>query len=239
MNTHAQANPPRLLLVEDDTTSQGFFRTALEALPATVDVAASVAQALQMAGATRHDLWLIDANLPDGTGQELLQRLRALHAGVPALAHTADNGAGMRQSLRNAGFERFLVKPMTRADLLDAVRGCLGQGRGAEAPAAGEEPATPDWDENAALSALNGQQAHVVALRELFLSELPVARDAVSVALRQHDDGALRTQLHRLQASCGFVGASRLGRAVRQLHMAPESDMARRQFDAAVSALLH
>ncbi|HBN53507.1 MAG TPA: hypothetical protein DD456_05580, partial [Stenotrophomonas sp.] len=123
MNTHAQANPPRLLLVEDDATSQGFFRTALEALPATVDVAASVAQALQMGGATRHDLWLIDANLPDGTGQELLQRLRALHAGVPALAHTADNGAGTRQSLRDAGFERFLAKPMTRADLLDAVRG--------------------------------------------------------------------------------------------------------------------
>lgn len=238
MNTHAQANPPRLLLVEDDATSQGFFRAALEALPATVDVAGSVAQALQLGGATRHDLWLIDVNLPDGSGQELLLRLRALHPGVSALAHTADNRADIRQSLREAGFERLLVKPMTRANLLDAVRGCLGHTGASEAPA-NEEPATPDWDENAALSALNGQQAHVVALRELFLSELPVARDAVSVALRQHDDGALRSQLHRLQASCGFVGASRLGRAVRQLHQAPESDLARRQFDAAVSALLH
>lgn len=238
MNTHAQANPPRLLLVEDDATSQGFFRAALEALPATVDVAGSVAQALETSGTARHDLWLIDVNLPDGSGQELLLRLRALHPGVPALAHTADNGADIRQSLREAGFERLLVKPMTRADLLDAVRGCLGHAGASGAPA-NEEPATPDWDENAALSALNGQQAHVVALRELFLSELPVARDAVSVALRQHDDGALRSQLHRLQASCGFVGASRLGRAVRQLHQAPESDFARRQFDAAVSALLH
>lgn len=238
MNTHAQGTPPRLLLVEDDATSQGFFRAALEALPATVDIAGSVAQALQMGAATRHELWLIDANLPDGSGQELLQRLRALHPGVPALAHTADNGAGMQQSLHEAGFERLLVKPMRRAELLDAVRASLDPAGASEPPPA-EEPATPDWDENAALSALNGQQAHVVALRELFLSELPVARDAVSVALRQHDDGALRRQLHRLQASCGFVGASRLGRAVRQLHQAPESDMARRQFDAAVSALLH
>ena len=45
-------------------------------------------------------------------------------------------------------------------------------------------------------------------------------------------------QLHRLQASCGFVGASRLGRAVRQLLQAPESAMAQRQFEAAASALL-
>ncbi|ALJ27697.1 Hpt domain-containing response regulator [Stenotrophomonas acidaminiphila] len=238
MNTHAQVDPPRLLLVEDDATSQGFFRAALEALPAAVDVAGSVAQALQMGSATRHHLWLVDAHLPDGSGQALLQRLRALHPQVPALAHTADNGAGVRQSLHAAGFERVLVKPMTRAELLAAVRDCLGQAAAGHAPA-GEDAVAPDWDESAALSALNGQQAHVVALRELFLSELPVARDAVSVALRQHDDGALRRQLHRLQASCGFVGASRLGRAVRQLHQAPESDMARRQFDAAVSALLH
>ncbi len=77
MNTHAQVDPPRLLLVEDDATSQGFFRAALEALPAAVDVAGSVAQALQMGSATRHHLWLVDAHLPDGSGQALLQRLRA------------------------------------------------------------------------------------------------------------------------------------------------------------------
>jgi len=235
MNTQQPGNPPRLLLVEDDATSQGFFRTALEALPATVDVADTVATALRMGGATRHDLWLIDANLPDGTGLELLQRLRALHPTVPALAHTADSSPGMQRRLRAAGFGQVLLKPMPRATLLDAARACLGVGAGTSTVM----EATPDWDENAALSALNGQQSHILALRELFLSELPIARDAVSVALRQRDDGALRKQLHRLQASCGFVGASRLGRAVRQLHQAPESDMARRQFDAAVSALLH
>ncbi|MCL7713241.1 Hpt domain-containing response regulator [Stenotrophomonas mori] len=234
MNTQQQATPPRLLLVEDDATSQGFFRSALEALPATVDVAGSVADALRLCESVRHDLWLIDVNLPDGSGQELLRQLRRRHAGVPAVAHTADDRIETRDALREAGCERVLVKPMSRAQLLDAIGESLGR-----APAAGDDPAPPDWDERAALDALNGQRAHVIALRELFLSELPVARDAVGVALRQHDDGALRQQLHRLQASCGFVGASRLGRAVRQLHQSPESDRARRQFDAAVSALLH
>jgi len=49
---------------------------------------------------------------------------------------------------------------------------------------------------------------------------------------------ALRGQLHRLQASCGFVGAARLARAVRQLHQAPESTGAQSRFRVAVDALL-
>jgi len=213
MNTQQQANPPRLLLVEDDATSQAFFHTTLMALPATVDTAASLADARQLAQANHHALWLVDANLPDGTGPELLRYLRT------------------RQALLQAGFDRVLLKPLAGSELLASVREAL----------AGAAPAAeaPDWDESAALQALNGQGAHVIALRELFMTELPGARAAVSSALQQHDTGALRAQLHRLQASCGFVGASRLGSAVRQLHQAPDSDMARRQFDAAVNALLH
>ncbi|HCV97568.1 MAG TPA: transcriptional regulator, partial [Stenotrophomonas sp.] len=39
--------------------------------------------------------------------------------------------------------------------------------------------------------------------------------------------------------SCGFVGAARLARAVRQLHQAPQSSGAHTQFRAAVESLLH
>ncbi|SBV36368.1 putative two component regulator response regulator transcriptional regulatory protein [uncultured Stenotrophomonas sp.] len=233
MNTQQQANPPRLLLVEDDATSQAFFHTTLMALPATVDTAASLADARQLAQANRHALWLVDANLPDGTGPELLRYLRTRQAGVPALAHTADTRPETRQALLQAGFDRVLLKPLAGSALLASVREALAATMATPAADA------LDWDESAALQALNGQSAHVVALRELFMTELPGARAAVSSALQQHDTGALRAQLHRLQASCGFVGASRLGSAVRQLHQAPDSDMARRQFDAAVNALLH
>lgn len=108
----------------------------------------------------------------------------------------------------------------------------------AQAPAA-VELQVEDWDETAALAALNGQRNHLIALRELFLAELPGVRDAVEQAVDQHDERQLRSQLHRLQASCGFVGAARLGRAVRQLHHAPESGQAQDGFRAAVAALLH
>lgn len=233
---HTQESPTRLLLVEDDTTTQEFFRATLAALPGTVTVAGSLAQALQITADTRHALWLIDVNLPDGTGPQLLQQLRTRYPGVPALAHTANDTPALRQTLLHAGFAEVLIKPMPSHVLLTAVHTLLGTAP-ASLPSAEAAP-VPDWDEGAAMLALNGQNAHVMALRELFIKELPDVHAAVSTALQQHDTSALRVQLHRLQASCGFVGASRLGRAVRQLHQAPESAMAQRQFEAAASALL-
>lgn len=232
---------PRFLLVEDDIISRGFLKAALETLPADVDTADSLASALAVGGASRHDLWLIDANLPDGHGSQVLQRLRALHPQTPALAHTADRDARQHVRLREAGFAEILVKPITRDALLDAVRGALARSpapaRSAALPTAAND--AQDWDEITALAALNGQRNHLVALRELFLAELPSVRDAVEQAVDRHDEPALRNQLHRLQASCGFVGAARLARAVRTLHQAPASPQARTSFQRAVAALLH
>jgi len=236
MNTHHQGNLPRLLLVEDDMTSQGFFQFVLESLPAKVDIADSCASALRLAQTETYDLWLLDVNLPDGNGANLLRSLRNLHPQTTALAHTADTSLEMQHTLQQAGFQETLVKPISRDALLKSVRRALAKSTAkTDGPVA---EAAPDWDESAAMSALNGQQAHVRALRELFLSELPSTRDAVSHALEEHDDKTLHAQLHRLQASCGFVGASRLAFAVRQLNHDPASMQARQQFGSAVSPLL-
>ncbi|HHA2763547.1 TPA: response regulator [Stenotrophomonas maltophilia] len=228
MQMTPRASRPRFLLVEDDIISRGFFKAALETLPADVDTADSLASALASAEPGAHDLWLIDVNLPDGNGAQLLRELRRSHPDTPALAHTADSDT--------------LVKPLGRDQLLKAVRRALVNSPAgisvAPAPAA-VELQVQDWDETAALAALNGQRNHLIALRELFLAELPGVRDAVEQAVDQHDERQLRSQLHRLQASCGFVGAARLGRAVRQLHHAPESGQAQAGFRDAVAALLH
>lgn len=242
MQMTPRAPMPRFLLVEDDTISRGFFRAALETLPAQVETADSLASALERGRRSEHDLWLIDVNLPDGNGSQLLRALRLSRPHTPALAHTADGDTSIHARLRDDGFSETLVKPLSREQLLQAVRRALVNSPGSAAPAAaggGSEVEREDWDEITALAALNGQRHHLIALRELFLAELPGVRDAVAQAVQQHDVGTLKGQLHRLQASCGFVGAARLARAVRQLHQAPESNGAHTQFRAAVESLLH
>ncbi len=227
---HPPDAPARVLLVEDDPVSRAFLAAAVAALPARVDPADSLAAAMALAQQHTYDLWLFDAHLPDGSGIELLVRLRG-HAAWPiAVAHTASRDLDAAAALRAAGFVAVLVKPIT-AMALQATLGPLLRPRSvAEAPAA--------WDDTTALVALNGQAAHVDALRKLFLDELPDVRDAVLAAASARDEARLRGLLHRLQASCGFVGAAQLGTTARQLHATPDSSAVLQDFTRAVAALL-
>jgi CheY-like chemotaxis protein len=214
---------PRLLLVEDDSISRQFMQAALEALPAYVDAVETAAQALALPGP--HHLWLIDAHLPDGSGADLLAKLRQRHPHVPALAHTADASASKRDALLAAGFAHVVIKPLTAADLQQAARAHLPLANNAL------------WDEAAALRALNGNADHVARLRQLFLDELPAAVDGVQQAHRQGDTETLRGALHRLRASCGFVGAQQLAQAVERLQKEPASADALSEFLAAAGSL--
>lgn len=222
---------PNLLLVEDDPVSAAFLRDAAAALPARAEIAGSIAEALACATARVHDLYLIDANLPDGRGETLLQELRGRGLATPALAHTAAHEQNMRERLLAAGFIEVLCKPLAVAELHDALRRQLAL-----------PPATcgkqPNWDDRAALTALGGQQAHVDALRDLFVKELPGQRQRIEAAAAAGDDAAVRAELHRLAASCGFVGAARLASAVRELQAAPLDARALRQFGFATEDLL-
>lgn len=219
--------PPRLLLVEDDPISATFMRAALASLPAEVELAIDGTQALAASGT--FDLWLIDANLPDGSGGVLLQHLGARHAHPVALAHTADATPGMRSTLLQAGFADVLVKPMGVQALQDAVRRALGDALRDDAG---------DWDDAAALAALGGHREHAALLRQLFLTELPATRAACLASFERNDDDALHAQLHRLQASCGFAGARALGGIASRWHASPSDTAERDAFTAATDRLL-
>ena len=229
---------PRLLLVEDDPVSSAFLGAAAEALPAHVDAAASCAEALRCVQAHDYDLWLLDAHLPDGSGLDLLAQLRAHATATPALAHTAGAARAELDALVAAGFDEVLIKPLSALALQAAI--CRALGHDIALP--GAEPGLcaklPNWNDAAALSALKGERAHVDALRKLFLDELPAQRDAVATALDAGDVGAAGSVLHRLRASCGFVGAARLDEAVRVLEANPASAAARQRFDETVEDLL-
>ena len=222
----------RILLVEDDPTTCAFLAAAAQGVPAEVDVAGSCAAALALAGDhDRHDLWLIDANLPDGDGAGLLATLRARGLRTPALAHTAALEPGLFAALREAGFREVLVKPMPATTLQVAVRDALGLCVPEAAPPALRTAAIEAaWDAAAALAALNGERAHVDALRKLFLGELPDACGNVREAAHAGDVDTLRATLHRLRASCGFVGAARLAAAVAGLQASPHSGPALARF---------
>ena len=207
---------PRVLLVEDDPVSASFLQAALERLPARVDIAPTCSRARGLARAGDHALFVFDANLPDGRGDALLSTLRASGLRAPAIAHTAAREVEEHERLLTAGFLEVLVKPLSAPEILAAARIALGLGAPpVQLPAATRE--TPVWDDAAALEALLGDRGHLAALRGMFVVELRSMRAAVAAAMRGGDREAIRPVLHRLRASCGFVGAARLGEATAAL----------------------
>lgn len=213
---------PRLLLLEDDPVSAAFLHQALAALPARVEHAGTVAAARRLADAGQA-LWLFDARLPDGHGGQLLQELRGRGLDVPALALTAEDHPDALQGLRQSGFVRVLAKPVSAGALQAAVREWL------PAPAAA-------WDDALALAALGGSRQAVDALRELFLAELPDQAREIAAALALGDPPRAQAQLHRLKASCGFVGATALLHAVQALSREPSDPRRHADFLAQVRA---
>lgn len=258
MNTFASTPLPRILLLEDDPISAEFLAAAIEALPAAVDSAATLAEARRLFRMATYDLWLLDAHLPDGRGAELLAELRLHDPHTPALAHTADTRREALDALIDAGFAEALPKPLSIALLQGTIRRMLGakgittkstsvtnavmDGIHIEAFAAQSTPVRcgklPIWDDDAALRAFNGHRAHVDTMRGLFGQDLPQVSVRISAALAQHDEAALRSELHKLQASCGFVGAARLGAAALALHDLPSSTEAAAQFEGALQDTL-
>lgn len=227
---------PRILLVEDDSASRAFLAEAAEALPAKVDQATSIAEARELARRHMYDLFLIDANLPDGRGADLLRDLR-LHATTPALAHTAATHRPELDALVEAGFAEVLVKPLGAAQLQHAIRRALHRGGPSSTPipAGGKFPVR---DEEAALAAIHGQGLQAMQLWTLFLAELPAQRDAIRRAFAAGDPATLQAQLHRLHGGCGFVGAARLGAAVQALRDSPTAPEAMQAFEHAAADTL-
>lgn len=203
-----------VLLAEDEPVSRCFLHDALESLGYRCQTVGDGGTALACATTRRFDLLLLDVNLPELHGPDVLSRLRqnadAASQRAPAIALTADNEPGVAQRLLAAGFAAVGSKPIEVHRLAALLTSVL---RG-HVPTTASGRALAPWDDAAALSAAGGNQAIVTALRELMLKELPAQRDAIVSALEQGDAAAARHVLHRLRAACGFCGAAELSDAV-------------------------
>lgn len=225
--TTTQAPPRRVLLVEDNAISRTFMTTALQRVPVEVDSADTFAAALALGKTQEYALWMFDAYLPDGNGIELLHRLRVHRPDTLAVAHTAAPEPEIRERLLAAGFLDVLVKPLSMASIQSLVKKLVH----GEAALIDDADTLPLWDDEASTRALNGHRSHVAMLRELFLAELPQVTSRLETAVRLGDVGDIRAQLHKLRASCGFVGAKRLAAVVDALQQEPTSPLLHGRFE--------
>ncbi len=114
-----------ILLVEDQPQVRAVGNAMLTANGYEVAVAASVAEALQLAGEMRKppDLVIADLHLPDGDGRDLLAQLRTRYSSVRTLL--TSGAADLDEA--DLGGHPFLLKPYSLELLVRKVRTIFDQ----------------------------------------------------------------------------------------------------------------
>ena len=118
------STPIRVLVAEDDVDLQGFLRDALEAEGMVVQTVADGAGTLLAVGADPPDIVLLDLDLPDLDGLDVLSAVRR-RGELPVIVLT---GRRLEQD-RVAGLERgaddYVLKPFSARELIARIRTVL------------------------------------------------------------------------------------------------------------------
>lgn len=115
---------PALLLIEDHAPLRRNLEEILTLEGHSVTTAATGPEGLRLAREHRPDLVICDIMLPGMNGLEILAALRADAATVamPFIFLTAKGEAPDIRAGMKLGADDYLPKPVSRADLLDAIR---------------------------------------------------------------------------------------------------------------------
>ena len=130
----APAAPLKVLLAEDHPANRKMTEVILTSIGVELTSVETGQAALEALGQARFDLVLMDLQMPVMDGLTAIRTVRAQEAAsggprTPIYALTANALAGHIEASRAAGADAHLVKPITAADLIAAVRG-VGQAGG-------------------------------------------------------------------------------------------------------------
>lgn len=118
-----------LLYVEDNPANVAFMTDVIDTLGGFTLLTAPTAETgIELARSERPDLILMDVNLPEMSGMEAMNVLRAddRTRNIPVIALTAAASERDRRAGREAGFRRYLAKPVDIAELTRAIDDVLG-----------------------------------------------------------------------------------------------------------------
>lgn len=112
----------RILLLEDDVETASAIERGLGLQAHEVRVATTTRNALQLVDEQAFDVAVLDIRLPDGSGYEVLEKLRAGHPSTQILMLTARGSVEDRVEGLDRGADDYLVKPFSFAELSARLR---------------------------------------------------------------------------------------------------------------------
>jgi two-component system, NtrC family, response regulator AtoC len=117
----------RILLVDDDALIRSSLKSALADEGYTIDEAQSGKQALASVIELKPDLILMDVHLPDMSGLDVLERLKAAHKNLPVVFITAFGSSSTAIRGMQLGAFDYITKPFELDELFAVIEKALGR----------------------------------------------------------------------------------------------------------------
>jgi len=114
----------RILVAEDNPINQKVITAQLSQLGQTAEVVNNGAEAIEALENKDYDLVILDILMPVMGGEETISRIRASKPSIAqhyCVALTASTYENQRERLLDLGFDAFLSKPLSLAELSDAL----------------------------------------------------------------------------------------------------------------------
>jgi DNA-binding NarL/FixJ family response regulator len=112
----------KVMIVDDHAVVRHGLKSAIESHGyEVVAVAGSINEAHAYMAQTNPDAIIIDINLPDGSGFELVAWARTISPTIAIIVLTLNDGADYVRAAKNAGANAFIVKNAPLSDLLAAI----------------------------------------------------------------------------------------------------------------------
>jgi CheY-like chemotaxis protein/HPt (histidine-containing phosphotransfer) domain-containing protein len=205
--------PEAVLVVDDHPVNLEFASEALRRLGHTVATAANGTEALRLLQARAFDVALIDIQMPEMDGFEVVRRLRAVERGrrTRVIALTAYTSPEDRERCLAAGMDGVLTKPLTQNRLAAILRGH-----------------SPEPEGDTILEAVGGNLKLLARVRDAFSSQSPRLLDAMRDAIAQRNADLLFRSAHTLRGAIANFGIGEALDAATELeHAGKEADFSR------------
>jgi signal transduction histidine kinase/HPt (histidine-containing phosphotransfer) domain-containing protein len=210
---------PRVLVVEDDTTSRLVAVELLTRLGCSAEAAVDGPAAIDALARAPYDLVLMDCQLPGLDGFEVTRRVRAGSAGardprIPIVAMSARAMRGDRDLGLAAGMNDYLTKPVESGALAAAIDRAIGYSRRRELP--GQEVLA--WDD--LLDRVRGDRGLARKLVDAFLADMPGQLAALRGAVSAGSLPEAAARAHRIRGAAATVGGNTMRELARRIELA-------------------
>jgi len=113
----------QVLVVDDHPINRTLATVLLRGSEWVCDQATCGSEALAKLAEKKYDCVLLDISMPDMSGEEVCRQIRATEAlkGLRVIAYTAHTMREEQEHILAAGFDALLIKPISKAILLETL----------------------------------------------------------------------------------------------------------------------